>query len=168
MLGLLVDRYGTSLQVRVELAAGRVVRYAGLEAVEAALSAGAISQAGPMDTAERELFAELLRTFGAGEASCIALALQRGGMVVTDDRTARRRCASHGIRVTGTIGILRALCADRIVSAEEADAVLSSAVSFSFINSLSETPVTLFVTLELHHSVGHYRTCDETSQARRQ
>jgi len=34
--------------------------------------------------------------------------------------------------------------------------VLSSAVWFSFINSLSETPVTFFITLELHHSVGHY------------
>ena len=83
MLRLLVDRYGTSLhvteQVRVELAAGRAAGHAGLEAVELALSAGAISQAGPMDTAERELFAELLRTFGAGEASCIALALQRAG-----------------------------------------------------------------------------------------
>jgi len=39
--------------------------------------------------------------------------------------------------------------------------VLSSAVWFSFINSLSETPVTFFITLELHHSVGHYlRPCD--------
>ena len=35
--------------------------------------------------------------------------------------------------------------------------VLSSAVWFSFINSLSETPVTFFITWELHHSVGHYR-----------
>ena len=67
---------------------GRAGGHAGLEAVEAALSAGAISPAGPMDKAELELFAELLRTFGAGEASCIALALQRGGAVVTDDRTA--------------------------------------------------------------------------------
>ena len=138
--GLLVDRYGTSLsvteQVRVELAAGRAVRYAGLEAVEAALSAGAISQAGPMDTAERELFAELLRTFGAGEASCIALALQRDGVVVTDDRTARRRCASHGIRVTGSIGILRALSADRIVAAEEADAALARMVEIGFYSPI--------------------------------
>ena len=135
-LGLLVDRYGTSLcvteQVRVELAAGRAGGYAGLEAVEAALTGGAISPAGPMDTAERELFAEFLRTFGAGEASCIAFALQRGGVVVTDDRTARRRCASRGIRVTGTIGILQALAADRIVAAEEADALLARMVEVGF------------------------------------
>jgi hypothetical protein len=35
--------------------------------------------------------------------------------------------------------------------------VLSSAVWFWFINSLSETPVTFFITFDLHHSVGHYR-----------
>ena len=138
--GLLVDRYGTSLsvseQVRVELAAGRAGGYAGLEAVEAALSAGEISPAGPMDTAELELFAELLRTFGAGEASCIALALQRGGVVVTDDRTARRRCASRGILVTGTIGILKALAADRIVAAEEADAPLDRMVEIGFYSPI--------------------------------
>lgn len=138
--GLLVDRYGTSLsvteQVRVELAAGRAGGYAGLEAVEAALSAGAISPAGPMDTAERGLFAEFLRTFGAGEASCIALALHRGGVVVTDDRTARRRCASRGIGVTGTIGILQALAADRIVAAEEADALLARMVEVGFYSPI--------------------------------
>ena len=138
--GLLVDRYGTSLyvteQVRVELAAGRAGGYAGLDAVEAALSAGSISQAGPMDTAERELFTELLRTFGAGEASCIALALQRGAVVVTDDRTARRRCAGRGIPVTGTIGILHALGADHIVSAEEADALLARMVEIGFYSPI--------------------------------
>ena len=126
--GLLVDRYGTSLyvteQVRVELAAGRAGGHAGLDAVEAALSA------------ERELFTELLRTFGAGEASCIALALQRGAVVVTDDRTARRRCAGCGIPVTGTIGILHALGADHIVSAEEADALLARMVEIGFYSPI--------------------------------
>ena len=138
--GLLADRYGTSLQVteqvRVELAAGRTGGHAGLEAVEDALSAGAISEAGPMDTAERELFAELLRTLGTGEASCIALAVGRDGVVVTDDRTARRCCAGRGIPVTGTIGILRALCADRIVSAEEADALLARMVAIGFYSPI--------------------------------
>ena len=120
----------------MEFAAGRAAGHAGLEAVELALAAGAISQAGPMDTAERELFAELLRTFGTGEASCIAFALQRGGIVVTDDRAARRYGAGRGIRVTGTIGILQALCADRTVAAEEADALLARMVEVGFYSPI--------------------------------
>ena len=138
--GLLVDRYGTSLhvteQVRMELAAGRTGGYAELEAVELALSAGAIIPAGPMDSAERGLFTVLLRNLGAGEASCIALADQRGRVVVTDDRTARRGCAGRGIPVTGTIGILQALCADRTVPVEEADALLARMVESGFYSPI--------------------------------
>ena len=138
--GLLLDRYGASLcvteQVRVELAAGRAGGYVGLEAVEEALSAGSILPAEPMQTAEHALFAELLRTLGAGEASCIALARHRGGVVATDDRTARRRCFDLGIPVTGTIGILKALCVDRTVSAEEADAVLGRMVEIGFYSPI--------------------------------
>jgi predicted nucleic acid-binding protein len=138
--GLLVDRYGASLfvvePVRVELAAGRAGRYAELESVEEALSAGTISQAGPMEPAEHKLFVGLLRTLGAGEASCIACAAQRGGVVVTDDRTARRYCAGRGIPVTGTIGILQALCADGTVSVEEADALLARMVETGFYSPI--------------------------------
>ena len=126
---LLVNRYGTALcvteQVRVELAAGRAGGYPRLGAVEQALTTGAILQAEPMSTAEHELLGELLRTFGAGEASCIALARHREGVVVTDDRMARRRCIEFGIRVTGTIGILKALSVRRTISAGEADALLA-------------------------------------------
>ena len=134
--GLLVDRYGASLcvteQVRVELAAGRAAGYAGLEAVEEALSVGSILPAEPMRTAERALFTELLRTLGAGEASCIALARHRDGVVATDDRAARRWCYELGIPVTGTIGILKALCVDRALSADDADAVLARMVEIGF------------------------------------
>ena len=134
--GLLLDRYGASLcvteQVRVELAAGRATGYAGLEAVEEALSVGSIVPAEPMQTAEHALFAELLRTLGAGEASCIALARHRGGVVVSDDRAARRRCSDLGVPVTGTIGILKALCVDRALCADDADAVLARMVEIGF------------------------------------
>ena len=52
------------------------------------------------------------------------------------DRTARRRCANRGVLVTGTIGILRALCADRIVSAEEADTLLARMVEIGFYSPI--------------------------------
>ena len=97
----------------MELAAGRAAGYVGLEAVEEAFAGGSILPAEPMQTAEHALFAEFLRTLGAGEASCIALARHRDGVAVIDDRTGRRRCSELRIPVTGTIGILTALCVDR-------------------------------------------------------
>ena len=42
----------------------------------------------------------------------------------------------RGIPVTGTIGILRAFCADRIVSAEEADALLARMVAIGFCSPI--------------------------------
>lgn len=124
--GLLVDRYGTSLyvteQVRSEIAAGRASGYARLRAVDQALTTGAIMQAEPMSAAEHESFGEFVRTFGAGEASCIALARHREGVVATDDRVARRRCIELGVPLTGTIGILKALSVSHTISVAEADA----------------------------------------------
>lgn len=138
--GLLVNRYGASLcvteQVRVELAAGRARGYAGLGAVDDALASGAIVQAEPMNTTEYGLFGELLRTFGAGEASCIALARHRDGVVVTDDRMACRRCIEFGIPVTGTVGILKALSVSRTISAADADALLTRMEGIGFYSPI--------------------------------
>lgn len=133
---LLVDRYRLSLrvteQVRAELAAGRIRGFSELEAVEQALAAGRILPAKPMTSPESELFLELLRTLGPGEASCVALARHRGGIVATDDRAARSSCAERGVAVTGTIGILKALCIDESITSEEADTVLSRMVEAGF------------------------------------
>ncbi len=133
---LLVDRYGRTLrvteQVRAELAAGRIRGYSDLELVEPALAAGSILPAEPMTMPENELFVELLRTLGSGEASCVALARYRNGIVATDDRVARSSCAERGIPVTGTIGILKALCIDQTIASREADAILSRMVKAGF------------------------------------
>ncbi|TVR57801.1 MAG: twitching motility protein PilT [Spirochaetaceae bacterium] len=133
---LLLDRYGRSLrvteQVRAELAAGRIRGYSELEVVERALAEGTILPTEPMTMLESELFVELLRTLGSGEASCLALARHRGGVVVTDDRTARSCCAERGVPVTGSIGILKALCIDRSITSEDADAILSRMVDAGF------------------------------------
>lgn len=133
---LLVDRYGRSLrvteQVRAELAAGRIRGYSELGAVEQALAAGSIVPAEPMTSPESELFAELLRTLGSGEASCVALARHRGGIAATDDRAARSCCAERGIPVTGSIGILKALCIDRTITPEDADAILARMANAGF------------------------------------
>ena len=42
-----------------------------------------------------------------GESEAIALAVERGCTVVLDDRIARLKAKSMGLRVTGTVGLLR-------------------------------------------------------------
>ena len=133
---LLLDRYGRSLrvteQVRAELAAGRIRGYSELAVVERALASGAIVPIEPMTMPESELFVEHLPTLGSGEASCVALAFHRGGIVATDDRAARSCCVERGIPVTGSIGILKALCIDRAITPEDTDAILARIVDTGF------------------------------------
>ncbi len=133
---LIVVRYVRSLrvteQVRAELAAGRIRGYSELKVVEQALAAGRILPAKPMTMPENELFVELLRTLGSGEASCVALARHRAGIVATDDRAARSSCAERRVAVTGTIGILKALCTDKNITSEEADVILARMIDAGF------------------------------------
>ncbi len=44
---------------------------------------------------------------GAGEAACIVLAIEVGAdLVILDDRRARLQALAHGLKITGTIGVL--------------------------------------------------------------
>ena len=57
--------------------------------------------------AEEQAFAgRLSPRLGIGERSCIAIALHRQGLFVSDDANARREAQRHDVPVTGTIGIL--------------------------------------------------------------
>ncbi|MCP4370601.1 MAG: hypothetical protein GY797_21190, partial [Deltaproteobacteria bacterium] len=57
---------------------------------------------------EHDFYLELIGHLGKGEASCIALAKKQSAIAVTDDRTARKQCKQMKVRVTGTVGILKA------------------------------------------------------------
>lgn len=114
-LDLLATRYGARLQatseVLDEVSEGVAASHRALADVLALAAMGALTVTA-LKTAERELYVELLRTLGPGEASCIAAAAGRKGVVVSDDRAARGGCAEHGVPFTGTIGILKACCRD--------------------------------------------------------
>jgi len=76
-----------------------------------------------------------------GEASCIAVALERRISLATDDMKARKILQQFGGVVTGTLGILVRLINERIVSINEANAVLSDMIQegyFSPVKDLNE------------------------------
>lgn len=136
-LDLLVLRYGQRLhitpEVRDEVTDGVLAGYGGLSQVDDALVDGRFTSAAALSSAgERTIYRELLRALGPGEASCLACAVTRGGVVVTDDRTARDCCHDRDIIVTGTIGILKALSRDGVLSLPEADALLASMIEAGY------------------------------------
>lgn len=127
-LDLLIARYGPRAmitpQVQDEIADGIVAGYSELREVETAVAGGEFTGAGGFSAEERDIYRERLRTLSAGEASCVTLAQTRGGVVATDDRTARNCCFDSGVPFTGTIGILKACVRDDALSLQEADDVL--------------------------------------------
>ena len=127
-LDLVIARYGrcanVTSQVLDEVADGIVAGYSRLREVEKAVANGEFGDAGSFNSDERDTYRGLLRALSPGEASCITLALTRGGVVVTDDRAARNCCFDNGIPLTGTVGILKACVLDGFLALQEADDVL--------------------------------------------
>jgi predicted nucleic acid-binding protein len=139
-LDLLTSRYGRRLcvtrQVLDEAIDGIVAGYAALAAVEEAVAGGAFTSAEPLSPDERDTYRQLLRVLAPGEASCIACAKGRRGIVVTDDRAARECCNERGVGFTGTVGILKACCLEGALSPGEADTILASMIDAGYHSSV--------------------------------
>jgi len=84
-------------------------------------------------TGEETTFAENLPPrLGAGERTCLAVAVHRQGLLASDDLDARRMAQQHGVPVTGTIGIL-VLCVRRgYLSRNQANALLAEMVVLGY------------------------------------
>jgi predicted nucleic acid-binding protein len=98
-----------------------------------------------LDLTEREHAhaAEIGRELGPGEAACIAVAVSRGFLMLSDDWDARALGRSLGLEVSGSLGVLDRLVVSRILSLEAADALLAEMVRRGFrspYGSLREIP----------------------------
>ena len=90
---------------------------------------------------EREKYIKLIGHLGKGEASCIAFAKEESGIVVTDDRSARKQCIEMNIPLTGTIGILKASLIDGQLGHRQADEILNKMIIKGFyspVRSISD------------------------------
>ena len=90
---------------------------------------------------ERMMAERLNQTLGRGEAACIALAISRQWIVLTDDRDARRAAQEAGLIVSGTLGALMNLVRGSTLSLAEADEFLATMKRRGYrspVNSLTE------------------------------
>jgi predicted nucleic acid-binding protein len=69
---------------------------------------------------------------GDGEASCIAVALERGCVIFTDDRDARRYAGRRELRVSGTLGVLLLLVERKHLTVAQADACLREMIAHDY------------------------------------
>jgi predicted nucleic acid-binding protein len=91
----------------------------------------------PLTRQEYYYFREIITFLGKGEASCIAFAKDNRAIVATDDRMARKQCANMKIRVTGTIGILKASIQDESLNLEQANKILGEMITSGFYSPVT-------------------------------
>jgi predicted nucleic acid-binding protein len=72
-----------------------------------------------------------------GEASCIAVAIERNASLFSDDLDARRYARRHGIRVSGTLGVLSLLVRGRYLAFEDADNLLRAMIAHGYRSPVS-------------------------------
>jgi predicted nucleic acid-binding protein len=87
---------------------------------------------------EKRHYQILKEIFGIGEASCIAVALERHITLATDDMKARKMLQQFGGIVTGTLGILVRLINDGTLSINEANAILNDMVQEDFFSPIKD------------------------------
>jgi predicted nucleic acid-binding protein len=76
-----------------------------------------------------------------GEASCIAIAMERDCAIFSDDRDARRYARRQGLSISGTLGVLTFLIEGGHLTVAEADAHLQEMIVHGYrspVSSLTE------------------------------
>jgi predicted nucleic acid-binding protein len=81
---------------------------------------------------EQKRLAHIRLVLDDGEASCIAVALERNASLFTDDLQARHDAQRRGIAVSGTLGVLSALVAKEHLPIAEADVFLQEMISHGY------------------------------------
>lgn len=98
-----------------------------------------------LTSTEETNLADVRMVLGDGEASCIAVALERKAGVFTDDLDARRYARRRGIRVSSTLGVLSLLVERRCLTMAQADVCLQEMIAHGYrspIRSLADLSAT--------------------------
>lgn len=87
---------------------------------------------------EQVLGIRLFSKLGMGERSCLTVSMVRGAMLATDDQLARRAAENQGIRLIGTVGILRTCVKSRLLSLTDAQLKLESMIAAGYYSPVSK------------------------------
>ena len=81
---------------------------------------------------EISVYQRFLQRLNAGEAACLAIALNRDCRVLTDDRDAREVARRLQIPLSGTLGILARLVDTQRLTLDEADNLLAEMIASGY------------------------------------
>lgn len=79
-----------------------------------------------------QAFKLINQCLGAGESSCLALAIYHNLRVLTDDLDARRYAQKRGLAVSGTIGVLVIAVKNEVISLRDGNRFLSELIEYGY------------------------------------
>ena len=127
ILRTLFGKVYVTYEVREEVLRGLDEGYRFMSQAEKEIGVGAeswLELVGFDSPAEEQSFRDFTDRLGFGEASCLTLARHRGWLVLTDDKSARRRLRGEKLPSTGTLGILKLAVERELLSTEEGNDLL--------------------------------------------
>lgn len=83
---------------------------------------------------ERNMFIFLHKRLGSGEASCLAIAINRRYNFLSDDMMARKVALREGLKVSGSIGILIELLHKNIITLSEGNDILKQIIRWGYFS----------------------------------
>jgi predicted nucleic acid-binding protein len=92
---------------------------------------------------EQGHFQTLAARLGQGEASCLAVAAQRGYRLATDDRDARRWARQLGVSLTGTVGILAILVKKEHITLADGNLLLEKMITAGYRSPIARLEMLL-------------------------
>ena len=90
-----------------------------------------------LERRELELYSQLKEKVDIGEASCLAIAMNRKWLFVTDDRRARRIAERYNIRLSGTVGVLKLAVSQKFISKNEGNMLLQKMIQNGYYSPVS-------------------------------
>ena len=90
-----------------------------------------------LSPSELALSLSLAHRLGAGERSCLAIAISRRALCATDDEDARRYAKRANVPVIGTVGILARNVQDHRLALEDAQRLLNAMIAAGYRSSFS-------------------------------
>ena len=83
---------------------------------------------------EKLLFMNIRKKLGAGEASCLAVAINMGYDLLTDDMAVRKIALREGIRLSGSVGVLLELIRLKEISIEMGNKILKDFIKYGYFS----------------------------------
>lgn len=122
--------------VSAEIMRGIQSGYKDLGNIREAVKEGWLKELVLKSKEEKSLFETLSISLGLGEASSIAIANTRGLLFACDDKAARREAGRMGVRLSGTLGILKRAINDKVIELKEGNLILAKMKAYGFYSSV--------------------------------